>query len=150
MGKLLVGRIGSHGEVGIAVSAASELWLLLVVASVVRIIAPGGKDRGADSKRQSALVVALSRNSIVALVAMRVRVVVPVRMKARQDGLPVHVDCVLAGCESVWLRACERAGVGAGARGGNGGGGMLGELEMPLSLSPRESSTAGFLGGRWA
>lgn len=83
--------------------AASELLLMLVVASVVMIIAPGGKDRGADSKRQSVLVVALSRNSIVALVPMRVRVMVPVRMKARQHGLPVHIDYIpvarRSGCE---------------------------------------------------
>lgn len=62
-----------------------------VMASVV-IIAPGRKDRGADSERQSAFVVALSRNSIVALVYMRVRVMVPMRVEARHHRLSAHLE----------------------------------------------------------
>jgi hypothetical protein len=95
MGILFVGGIRRHGEVGVAMLVLMLAAWVLVVASVVMIIAPGGKDRGADSKRQSAFVVALCRHSIVALVYMGVRVV-PVRMKACQHRLPVHVDYVLA------------------------------------------------------
>lgn len=48
--------------------AVLVLVLVAWVMASVMIKAPGRKDRGADSERQSALVVALSRNSIVALV----------------------------------------------------------------------------------
>jgi len=59
---LVVGWVCGHVEVGVAVLVA---W---VVMASVMIKAPGRKDRGADSERQPVLVVALSRNSIVALV----------------------------------------------------------------------------------
>jgi len=83
-----------------------------VMASVV-IIAPGRKDRGADSERQSAFVVVLCRNSIVALVYMRVRVMVPMRVEARHHRLSAHLErhfwcvsmCVWGRVS--WLRRCS-------------------------------------------
>ena len=63
MSILVVGWVCGHVEVGVAVVVA---WV--VVMASVMIKASGRKDRGADSERQPVLVVALSRNSIVALV----------------------------------------------------------------------------------
>ena len=92
LGILFVRGIHSHVEVGVAVLMLMLAAWVLVVASVVMIIAPGGKDRGADSERQSVLVVALCRHFIVASVHMGMRMMVPMRMKVRQYRLPVHGD----------------------------------------------------------
>lgn len=88
------------------------MGVAVVVASVVMVVARGRKDRGADSKRQSVLVVALCRDSIVALVHMRVRVLVRVRVvEARQHRLPVHGEAIWARgrracCACMCVRVC--------------------------------------------